>query len=80
MALDKNSLIELARATAKASLNPSVTFSVGDQKLSADAMNETLINEFKRLGGNPHDFDDNKNLIYQLLEVGLTEALPQKVI
>lgn len=80
MALDKNSLIELARANAKASLNPSVTFSVGDQKLSAEAMNETLLNEFKRLGGNPHDFDDNKNLIFQLLEVGLSEVLPKKVI
>ena len=43
MALDKNSLIELARANAKGSLNPSMTFSFGNQKLSAEALNTTFI-------------------------------------
>ena len=33
MALERTSLIELAKATAKASINPSATFSFGEEKL-----------------------------------------------
>ena len=80
MALEKKQLIELARANAKASLNPSATYSFEGEKLSADALNKTFINELNELGSNPHDFEENKNLIFQLLEVGLTEVLPQKVL
>jgi hypothetical protein len=35
MALSKNQLIELAKANAKASLNPSVAYSFEGEKLSA---------------------------------------------
>ena len=80
MALDRNSLIELARANAKASLNPSATYSFGDQKLSAEALNKTFINELNELGATPQAFRENQNLIYTLLEVGLTEVLPVKVL
>lgn len=80
MALDKKSLIELARANAKASLNPSMTFSFGDQKLSAEALNTTFIQELNELGNTPQKFRENQNLIYTLLEVGLTEVLPVKVL
>lgn len=80
MALDRNSLIELARANAKASLNPSATYSFGDQKLSAEALNKTFINELNELGATPQTFRENQNLIYTLLEVGLTEVLPVKVM
>ena len=80
MALDRNSLIELARANAKASLNPSATYSFGDQKLSAEALNKTFINELNELGATPQAFRENQNLIYTLLEVGLTEVLPVKVM
>ena len=45
MALEKKQLIELARANAKASLNPSATFSFEGEKLSADALNKTFVNE-----------------------------------
>lgn len=80
MALDRNQLIELARANAKASLNPSTTFSFGNEKLSAVALNETFINELNELGSTPQKFRENANLIYTLLEVGLTEVLPVKVM
>lgn len=80
MALDKNSLIELARASARASLNPSMTFTVGDQKLSADALNATFVKELNELGKDAQSFRDNKNLIFTLMEVGLTEVLPVKVL
>lgn len=80
MALNRDQLIELARANAKASLNPSVAYSFGGEKLSADALNKTFINELNELGKTPQDFRENKNLIYTLMEVGLTEVLPQKVL
>ena len=45
MALERKSLIELARATAKASVNPSVSFSFGEEKLSYEALESTLRKE-----------------------------------
>ena len=80
MALNRDQLIELAKANAKASLNPSVAYSFGGEQLSADALNKTFIKELNELGRTPQDFRENKNLIYTLMEVGLTEVLPQKVL
>ena len=80
MALTRDQLIALARANAKASLNPSVAYSFDGEKLSAEALNKTFIKELNELGSTPQDFRENKNLIYTLMEVGLTEVLPQKVM
>lgn len=80
MALNRDQLIELARANAKASLNPSIAYSFEGEKLSAEALNKTFIKELNELGKTPQDFRENKNLIYTLMEVGLTEVLPQKVL
>lgn len=80
MALEKNQLIELARANAKASLNPSVAYSFGNEKLSADALNATFVKELNELGSTPQMFRENQNQIYTLMEVGLTEVLPVKVL
>ena len=80
MALTKNELIELARASARASLNPSATYSFGGQSLSAKALEKTYIDHLNILGKTPQDFRENKNLIYTLLEIGLTEVLPAKVM
>ena len=80
MALNRDQLIELARANARASLNPSIAYSFEGEKLSADALNKTFIKELNELGATPQDFRENKNLIYTLMEVGLTEVVPQKVL
>ena len=78
--LNKEQLIELAKANAKASLNPSTTFSFNGQKLSANALSATFSKELNELGKTPQLFRENQNLIYTLLEVGLTEVLPVKVM
>lgn len=78
--LNKEQLIELAKANAKASLNPSATFSFDGQKLSADALSATFTKELNELGKTPQLFRENANLIYTLLEVSLTEVLPVKVM
>lgn len=80
MALDKNSLFELAKASAKAYVNPSATFTFGEQSLTAEALNKTFANELNELGSTPQSFRENANLIYSLLEVALTEVLPVKVL
>ena len=80
MALSKNELIELARASAKASLNPSMSYSYQNEKFSAEALNKTFVKELNELGSTPQKLRENQNLIYTLLEVGLTEVLPVKVL
>lgn len=80
MALEKKSLIELARATAKASVNPSLTYSFGEEKLSADALENTFRKELQELAATPALYRQNKNTIFELIEVQLTEVLPPKVL
>ena len=80
MALDRTQLIALAKATAKASLNPSVAFAFGDKKLTYEALNETFRKEMDELAGTYAQYRENKNLIFNLIEVGLDEVLPQKVL
>ena len=45
MALQKESLIQLAKATAKASMNPSTSFAIGEENLSYGALNSTFRKE-----------------------------------
>ena len=80
MALDRTQLIALAKATAKASLNPSTAFAFGDKKLTYEALDETFRNEMNELAGTYALYRENKNLIFNLIEVGLDEVLPQKVL
>ena len=80
MALEKSQLIALARANAKASLNPGVAYSFGNEKLSAEALNDTFIRELNELGSTPQLFRENKNLIFTLLEESLSEVMPVKVL
>ena len=80
MALERNSLIELARATAKASMNPSVAFSFGEEKLSYNALESTYRKEMKELAATSALYRQNKNLIFELMEIQLSEVLPPKVL
>lgn len=80
MALERKSLIELAKATAKASVNPSLTFSFGEEQLSANALESTFRKELKELAATPALYRQNKNTIFELIEIQLTEVLPPKVL
>ena len=80
MALDRKQLVELARATAKASLNPSASFAFGEKNLTFTALNETFRDELNKLSGSYRDYQNNKNLIFELIEVGLDEVLPPRVM
>ena len=78
--LDRTQLIELARANAKASLNPAKNFSFQGNDLSAEAIRTTFSKELNELGKTAADYRNNKNLIFELIEVGLTEVVPVKVL
>ena len=80
MALQRESLIQLAKATAKASMNPSTSFAFGEENLSYEALNSTFRNEMRELAGTPALYRQNKNTIFELIEVMLTEVLPPKVL
>ena len=80
MALDRTQLMALAKATAKASLNPSTAFAFGDKNLTYEALNETFRKEMNELAGTYAQYRENKNLIFSLIEVGLDEVLPAKVL
>ena len=80
MALNKEQLIQLARANAKASLNPSVAYSFEGEKLTADALSTTFAQELNNLAKTARDFEENKNLIFRLVEESLTEVLPPMIL
>lgn len=80
MALDRNGLIALAKATAKASLNPSASFAYEGKNLTYAALNETFRNEMNALAGTYADYRRNQNTIFELIETGIDEVLPQKVL
>ena len=80
MALERKELIALARATAKASMNPSATFAFEGKNLSFEALNETLRKEMNELAKDYRTYEYNKNLIFELIEVGIDEVLPPRVL
>ena len=80
MALSRESLIQLAKATAKASMNPSTSFAFGEEKLSYEALDATFRKEMLDLAETPALYRQNKNTIFELLEIMLTEVLPPKVL
>ena len=80
MALNKQDLIALTKATARASVNPSVAFSYAGKSLTYDALDATYRKEMNELAGTYQQYRENKNLIFTLIETGLDEILPIKVL
>ena len=70
--LDRQNQIELAKAAAKASLNPSVAYSFGNEKMNAAALDAAFVKELNELGKNPHDYERNKQTIFELMEISLS--------
>lgn len=77
--LDRNELLQLMKATAKADPIAPVAYSFGGENLSYEAMNETLRRELNELAGNYQLYRENKNLIFSLIEETIDEVLPKKV-
>ena len=79
MALTRSELLNLTKVVAKANPSDPVAYSWGEQKLSYEALNETLRKEFNELAGTYSLYRENKNLIFSIIEETLDEILPKKV-
>ena len=80
MPLNRESLISLAKASARASLTPNVKFSYGNESMSAEALNATFVENLNELGKTPTLFEMNKPIIFELMNIGLTEVVPPRIL
>lgn len=78
--LDRNELIKLAKATAKADRSNPVAYSFNGENLTYDALNETLRRELNEYAGTFQQYRENKNLIFSIIEETMDEVLPKKVM
>lgn len=80
MALDRKELVSLMKVVSNA--NPAVptAYSFKDQKLSYKDCEETLRNELNEIAGDYNLFQENKRLVYSLVEEILNEVVPQKIL
>lgn len=78
--LERNELLKLMQATAKADRSNPVAYSFNGENLSYDALNETLRRELNEYAGTYALYRENKNLIFSLIEQTIDLVLPKKVI
>ena len=77
--LERNELLKLMKATAKADRSAPVAYSFNGENLSYDALNETLRKEMNELAGTFALYRENKNTIFSLIEETMDDILPKKV-
>ena len=77
--LERNELLKLMKATAKADRSAPVAYSFNGVNLTYDAMNETLRKEMNELAGTWALYRENKNTIFSLIEETMDDVLPKKV-
>ena len=77
--LDRTNLFELARVTAKANKTAPIAYSFGDNKFSYSELNETLRKEINEYARTPQLYRENKNLVFNLMEVVVDDVLPVRV-
>ena len=80
MALDRNSLITLAKTTALAKPTSAVAYSFGETKYSYADLNDTFRAELNELVGTYQLYRENKNQLFALMEEVITDVLPVKVM
>ncbi len=80
MALDKKSLIALAKTTANANPSSPVAYSFGEDKFSYNELNDLLRNELNSLASTYSLYRENKNTIFELMEEVVETVLPRKVM
>ena len=79
MALDRKNLVALMKTVAKADPSAPVAYAFGDDKLSYEALNETLRSELNAYADTYRNYEANKQLIFSIIEETLDDVLPKKV-
>lgn len=78
MALDKNNLVALAIAAAKATPSAPVAYSYEGKNFSYSELNDTLYEELKALAGDNRSYRENKNTIFAIIEETIDNVLPKR--
>jgi len=78
--LERNELLKLMQATAKADRSNPVAYSFNGENLSYEALNETLRKELNEYAGTYALYRENKNMIFSLIEETIDLVLPKKVM
>lgn len=77
--LERNELVKLMKATAKADRSAPVAYSFNGENLTYEALNETLRKELNELAGTFALYRENKNTIFSIIEETMDDILPKKV-
>ena len=80
MALDRKSLITLAKQVANANPSAPVAYSWNEEKFSYGDLQETLRNELREIAGTYQLYRENKNTVFALLEETIDDVLPKRVL
>lgn len=78
--LERNELLKLMQATARADRSNPVAYSFNGENLSYDALNETLRRELNEYAGTYALYRENQNMIFSLIEQTIDLVLPKKVM
>ena len=76
--MDKANLLQLMKNVANAI--PSTNFSYNNENLSYSAMNETLRSELNALVGTEELYEQNKRLVFSLMEQTMDDIVPNRLI
>lgn len=76
--MDKANLLQLMKNVANAT--PSTNFSYNNENLSYSAMNETLRNELNALVGTEDLYEQNKRVVFSLMEQTMDDIIPNRLI
>ena len=78
--LDEKNLFELAKASGRAALSPSTSYTIGKETLNAQVIQQTFQEELNELGKTTYEYQKNAPLIFELMSVALNEVLPKSVL
>lgn len=78
--MERNDLLTLMKTVAHAKRDASVAFNFKGENFSYEQLDSTLRDELRAYAGNYRQFEQNKDLIFGLMEETITEVLPKKVM
>ena len=71
-------LCKLANLAVNA--KPSTSYSFGEDSFTASEINDTLRNELNAIVGDYHKYEQNKHVVFALIEKTIDDILPQRVL
>lgn len=77
--LNREDLLQLMKATARADAKAAVAYSWNGEKFSYETLNDTLRKELNEYAATPALYRENKNMIFRLIEETFDDVLPKKV-